>query len=40
MSKKFLDWVDRVGLPVSGLIAVWGAMFVAALLIVRILFKF
>lgn len=40
MVNKFLDWVDRVGLPISGLIAVWGAIFVAALATVRILFKF
>jgi hypothetical protein len=40
MANKFLDWVDRVGLPVSGLIAVWGAIFIAALLVVRLFFKF
>ena len=40
MSNKFLNWIDRVGLPVAGFVAVTSTFLMAAIIVARLLFKF
>lgn len=36
MANKFIDWIDRVGVPIMGFVAVTSTLLMAIILIFRI----
>lgn len=40
MANKFLNWIDRVALPVAGFVAVTSTILMCAIIVARLFFKF